>query len=256
MGVVCQSCGTENRDKARFCVGCAASLTPAPAPSTPRRSRSGRSRRSEGGTHAQARSSAARWIGAGIAGSIVLVSAIVWTLRPASAPLPTKALSLSSAGAAPAAQAGAQSGGKDSLAEATAAAEARLQASLERLAREDHEREALHRQELEAAARRLQAEQARRAAGRARETTPSQAEVPSVESAPVAPIESPATPAVPRPAPPVATAEQRCADSGNFFSRSVCHSRVCADPALAQDPVCRRLREADAANRRDTYLLN
>ncbi|MBT9552551.1 MAG: zinc-ribbon domain-containing protein, partial [Hydrogenophaga sp.] len=28
MSVVCPSCGVENRDKARFCLGCAVSLDP------------------------------------------------------------------------------------------------------------------------------------------------------------------------------------------------------------------------------------
>lgn len=255
MGVVCRSCGTENREKARFCVGCAAPLTPVPAPASPRRSRSGRSRREGSRNDSTARSSAGRWIGIGVVGAVALVSAIVWTLRP-SVPSPATAMSPSLAGDASAAPTGALPAGHPSLQEATAAAEARLQASLERLAREDREREELHRQEREAAAKRLQSEQARRAASRVKDVPPPVAEAPAVAPPPPAPEPAPApTPSPARPA-PVATVEQRCADSSNFFSRSVCQSRVCADPALAQDPVCRRLREIEQSSRRDPNLLN
>lgn len=257
MGLVCRSCGTENRDKARFCVGCAAPLIPGPPEVSPRRTRSARAGSQGDHETTAVRSSAARWIGIGVVGAVILVSAIVWTLRPVATPSSPNGVPTPTPGVQAAVPNGTPAGGQNSLAEATAAAEARLQASLQRLAREDAEREEMHRQEREVAARRLQAEQARRSAARAKDAPATQAEAPA-PAAPLAAVPEPApasTSTPSRPA-PVATVEQRCSEAGNLFSRSACQARVCADPSLAQDPVCRRLREIEQTNRRDPTYLN
>ncbi|MEZ5662486.1 MAG: hypothetical protein R3E94_03045 [Burkholderiaceae bacterium] len=158
---------------------------------------------------------------------------------------------------------GAGSSAGDSLAEATAAAEARLQASLERLAREDRQ----HQEAQARAARereRRQAEQARQreastaSTGSATAQAPRRIEpaIPAVAKAPDTPA-MPASPSTATEAPgPAASVTKQCADSSNFFSRSICERRICEDAALAQDPVCRRLRELDQASRPDPYLLN
>ena len=57
-----------------------------------------------------------------------------------------------------------------------------------------------------------------------------------------------ATPAAPPP--PAKTVEQTCAGSSNFFSREVCRFQTCRDATFASDPVCIRHREMEAANRR------
>lgn len=53
-------------------------------------------------------------------------------------------------------------------------------------------------------------------------------------------------------APMVKTVDQTCASSGNFFSREACRLRSCGEASSANDPVCVRFREMEAANRRAT----
>lgn len=265
MGVVCQTCGTENRDKARFCLGCAAPLTPvASSTSRQRRSRSRRARKADADRRGLAAAWAARpvWVVGGAA-AVVLVAALVWGAMPSPRPVHAPPGSPTAAAASPApATAPSSVTTPDPLAEATAAAQARLKASLERLEEKDREREKAHQQELEVYEKRLKEEQTRRreqalAAARARVPEP-----PPVEQTPVPPPSEPSRPApAPPPVPavvaaPVLTVEQRCAGSSNFFSRSICESEACRDASLAQDPVCRRLRLIEQSNRRDPHLLN
>ena len=58
-----------------------------------------------------------------------------------------------------------------------------------------------------------------------------------------------AAPAAPPP-PAVKTVEQTCASSSNFLAREVCRFQACRDASFAGDPVCVRHREIEAANRR------
>lgn len=44
---------------------------------------------------------------------------------------------------------------------------------------------------------------------------------------------------------------QACANSGNFFAREVCKVKACDDAAFARDPVCVRFRETEAENRKE-----
>lgn len=259
MGVVCQACGAENHGGVTQCRLCAAALPAAPEAAGRERSRSRR------GSKAAPKALATRWWLAVGLGALAVM--LFWTLgaprgsgHPAvAAAPPTTAEPVKPAGNEPA------SAPADNLTQATAAAQARLKASLERLAREDQAREEAHARERAAAERRQrEAELARRrdataSVARAEPSTPPQDVKPAAtEPAPTRrplPESRPAavTAVVPAAAP---TVEQRCADSGNFFSRALCQSQACADPALAQDPACRRLREINQATRPDPALLN
>lgn len=264
MAVVCQACGAENRGGVSACRICAASLLPVPE----RPPRGQRKHSSARAASPPSTKNTRWWLAFGVlAIALVLIGARMATSSQAETQAETQATAVATTeapepAAALALQAdGAGSSAGDSLAEATAAAEARLQASLERLAREDRQ----HQEAQARAARereRRQAEQARQ-----RETstgTKAQAQAPRrIEPAIPAVAKAPDTPAMPaRPstateAPgPAASVTKQCADSSNFFSRSICERRVCEDAALAQDPVCRRLRELDQASRPDPYLLN
>lgn len=50
---------------------------------------------------------------------------------------------------------------------------------------------------------------------------------------------------------PVKTVEQICAASGNFFAREICRVKTCGDPAFFKDPVCVRFRQMEAENLRN-----
>lgn len=258
MGVVCQACGAENRGGVTQCRLCAAALPAAPGSERERSRSRGRARQA---TAARANR---RWLVAGLGALAVLLS---WVLlvphrdgRPAVAAVQPVA---TTDRASPVT--GTTGGAADNLAHATAAAEARLKASLERLEREDRARAEAQARERAAADRasQRQTEQARRRDQLAT-ARPEAAPVAQTASAAPPPATVPAQPASPdsraAPAAGVTTAaptvEQRCADSGNFFSRSVCQSQACADPALSQDPVCRRLRESERASRSDPAMLN
>ncbi|HMN93063.1 MAG TPA: hypothetical protein PKC60_07515 [Hydrogenophaga sp.] len=260
MGVVCQACGAENLGGVSVCRLCAAPLlAPAAAADAQRRS---------GGAERSGRS-VPWWVL--VLGLGALLLAGLWLggqtedPEPASGPEgSTRAAPVRAAdGVGEPADEVRPNG--DSLAQATAAAEARLQASLERLAREDRERrEALARERLAREAGIQPTEAVRRAErtgepGRARVAQPAPAisaqPTPVVAPEPVGvPPENP-TPVAEAPT-PARTVEQRCADGGNFLARTACQVRLCRDPALARDPACVRLRELEQANRPDPLLLN
>jgi ribosomal protein L40E len=44
---------------------------------------------------------------------------------------------------------------------------------------------------------------------------------------------------------------QTCDTSGNFFAREVCKVKACGDAAFARDPVCVRFRQTEAENRKE-----
>jgi hypothetical protein len=257
MGVVCQACGAENRGGVKQCRLCAAALPAAPGSERERSRSRGRARQA---TAARANR---RWLVAGLGALAVLLFWALLVPQRDGNPAVAAVQPVATTDRAPpvADTAGVAS---DNLAHATAAAEARLKASLERLEREDRARAEAQARERAAADRasQRQAEQTRR---REQLATPRPEPAPVAQTASAAPQAAvPAQPASPdsRAAPalgvPAAapTVEQRCADSGNFFSRSVCQSQACADPALSQDPACRRLRESERASRQDPAMLN
>ncbi len=47
---------------------------------------------------------------------------------------------------------------------------------------------------------------------------------------------------------PVRTVDQACAGSGGFISRDVCRTRECRNPGFRNDPICVRFRQVEAAN--------
>ena len=255
MGVVCQACGAENLGGVSVCRLCAAPLAlPVEASDGRRKVRT-------------AKRSVARGRWGGVSALAVLVLGALWFASRSGPEVQTQGQTMVSSADGVATQTSTAPPGQgplsqaDGLAQATAAAEARLQASLERLAREDrerHEAQARERQTQESAA--PAAEPVRRperlatSAGRPRPVV-SEPPAPVAEPEPVRPpVERP--PVVAPAPPPVRNVEQRCADSGNFFSRSACQVRLCADPALQRDPVCVRLREIEESRRPAPHLLN
>lgn len=260
MGVVCQACGAENHGGVAVCRMCAAALPAAPDSGRERTKSRSRRRASD----ATASRASRWWLVAGL-GVLAVVLFRAWDPTvPDGQPAVAAAPSATAAERPIPAVTDNTGGAADSLAQATAAAEARLQASLERLAREDRERAEAHARERAASERgsQRQADPTRR-----REQTPTAARAESVQTpqamAPATTAVAPVQPTVPEnraaasatPAAPLSV-EQRCAGSGNYFSRSVCQSQACADPAAAQDPACRRLREIEQASRPDPALLN
>jgi len=259
MGVVCQACGAENHGGVAVCRMCAAAL-PVASGAGRERSKSRPRRRSK---NAAANRVTRWWLMAGLGALAVL---LFWAWGPAGhhgKPAVAAATPGDTTGQRQSPVTDAASSAADSLTQATAAAEARLQASLERLAREDRERAEAQARERAAPERRppRQAEQPQR-----RDQTTARAEPLPVSAATATPAvaaaaNEPPAPADTRPvavtAPDaVSSVQQRCAASGNFFSRSICQSQACADPSMAQDPVCRRLSEIEQANRRDPSLMN
>jgi hypothetical protein len=260
MGVVCQACGAENLGGVSVCRLCAAPLA-LPATGADGRHKARAGKQSVAGS---------RWVV--VSALAVLVLGALWFAGRSGPEVQTQGQTTASSADGAAAQVPNAPLGQgplsqaDGLAQATAAAEARLQASLERLAREDrerHEAQARERQTQESAA--PTAEPVRRperlatSAGRPRPVAnaPAVSEPPApvAEPEPVRPSVERLPVVAPEP-PPVRNVEQRCADSGNFFSRSACQVRLCADPALQRDPVCVRLREIEESRRPAPHLLN
>lgn len=266
MAVVCQACGAENRGGVPSCRLCATPLNPG-AGQSPRGHRLKLARdQAQAALAPEAATGIPRWLlGIGVAAAILGLVGARAVMSPtadagamAAAPV-VERMAPAPVDAPPASLTEAPG---HNLEEATAAAEARLQASLERLAREDRERSeaqarraaerARLQEEAEAALAASQAQAQMQAAAQPSPNRPSGAggavaRSPSTASGGAAAAAVPAT---------MTTVTQRCADSGNFLSRSMCERRVCDETALAQDPVCRRLREQELANRRDPYLLN
>jgi hypothetical protein len=272
MAVVCPKCGVENRDKARFCLGCAAPLDlrqdaepPVEPADRPRAARSaGAGRRAQRAR--QARRKRVVWflclalavalgaaLLAGRAGGgrphqqeVPAASPTAATPpapsatpaeAPASLPAPASPVPVDAAAPAPSPQ-------------AVSAAE-RLRASVEDLAQRDR----VHQQALDLERKRLvlemqKAQEPRRSADYPVGPRPVAA-APAATPLPEAGAAAPAavSPTVLQPLPSV---DQLCASSGNFLARDLCRLRECGKPGFAGDPVCVRFREMDEARRRQT----
>lgn len=260
MAVVCPSCGVENREKARFCLGCAVSLDrsgEAPPEATlqpPRRPQAvWAGGIAEGETAPTRGALTAGWVGA-----LLLVAALAgwWVLAhpprsvastaqpsvpPTTRPVPVDALpAVASPGT------GSSDPAPPPPSPAAVLAAERLRESVEGLAERDrvHQRE-LEQQRSKVAKELQRAEEARR-----------RAEGPSMPRPVGAEPAQPATAAATAPAPgaapavvPGATVDQLCAGSSNFLARDFCRIRECGKPSFASDPVCVRFRQMDEARR-------
>ena len=242
---VCGDCGTENRDKARFCRGCARSLSPVPAPAGEPPSLAPASARPSGhGPSLRAAplpgAGSPRWLVAGLA-LAVTVLATGWLLarggvtpaaalpgleraQETSAPFESTATRPSPADTATAAH------GPDPIKAQRPATEPERPAAAARQAQAEPGRVAQERQRVARATEPPRPEPVRR-----------QAE-PAVQPVAVAPV------AVQAPQ-PATTVDQTCADSSSFITRDVCRVRACRSPAMASDPVCVRYREMEEASR-------
>jgi hypothetical protein len=274
MAVVCPSCGVENRDKARFCLGCAASLdrpgeetSDAPAARSFRKRRATRSARASEGEGAPGGGGALK---AGALVALVLIAALVWwslghqpgtlvarppqPLPPATAatqPAPIEAVPV----AAPTVPVSSETAVPPPSPAALSAAE-RLRESVEGLAQRDR----VHQLELEQQRAKLvkelhRAEEARRRAEAPAFPRPVAAESASPAPAAAAPAAAAAPPSAPAAAAataPGATVDQICAGSGNFLARDFCRLRECGKTSFASDPVCVRFRQMDEARRQQS----
>lgn len=248
MATVCTACGTENRDKARFCRGCArpiGSTTPA-EPETPPRPR-GHDRGSKSSSTPpgeRAASAPGRWLGGALA--VLLVTGLAaWALWPAGQPVAVVPLSAPVAeavavvpvsanalpnplavapGPAPVAAPPPAPGALPDPAAARPGAPARAGAP---------------------ATRPVAAPVPSRPA--ATSTTRNAPAEPVPASVPVS--AEPAAPVAPAPA-RSRSVDETCADRSNFLSRDLCRIQACGNAALAGDPVCVRFREMEEANRR------
>ncbi len=250
MATVCTACGTENRDKARYCRGCARPLVPLGTPdataepvaeaATPhhktRRSRS-RARRA-----ARQRRTAIRW---GL-GAVVLVAGLIgWQLWPGATVGESASVSAAVAPAAPVeAPAPARA---VLLATATEPAPAAVVTTTATMPEKPSPR-------TEPVPLAVAPQRAKPAPARPKEAPEAPAPAPAParsEPAPAAPVvaEAPPAPAV---APRPRSVDETCADRSNVFSRDFCRIQACGNPAMAGDPVCVRFREMEAANRSRT----
>lgn len=243
MARVCTACGTENRDKARYCRGCARPLVPLGAPgasadtpaeaATPhqktRRSRS-RARRA-----ARRRRNTIRW---GLGAVVLMAGLLVWWLWPGASTSETALAA--SATPAPPVEAPAP------VAPAWLATVTMPVDSVTRTATTSPKASDLQAVPAVQVAAPLRPKPmpTRTKTATTAAPAPEPARNEPVPAAPVA--EAPPAPVV---APKPRGVDETCADRGNFFSRDLCRIQACGNPALAGDPVCVRFRDMEAANR-------
>lgn len=253
MAVVCPSCGVENRDKARFCLGCAAPLDrPVEVPASPvaRPSRQRRAEPMAAGVETQGAPGRGGALKAGGLAALVLIAALAgWWLMghtPATVASPApQALAPATAQPLPADAVQPVEASPDPVASETVApapnpaalsAAERLRESVDGLAQRDRAHQLDLAQQRAKIAKELQrAEEARRRPEDTPVSRPAAAE--STQAAPAQVTAS------------AASVDQICAGSGNFFARDVCRIRECGKPSFASDAVCVRFRQMDEARR-------
>lgn len=274
MAVVCPSCGVENRDKARFCLGCAAALDR--AAETPEPARRSRRRRAApaappmagheapvGGGALKAGGLAALVLAAALAGWWLLgrsPATVAPQVPPALTPTATQPLlaDVLPVAASPAPVASETVAPAPSP--AAVSATERLLESVEEVAQRDRAHQLELDQQRAKLARELQrAEDARRRAEAPHLPRPVTAEsthagvAPAPAPAPTpAPVAAAAAAPAAAPASTGATVDQVCAGSGNFLARDFCRIRECGKPSFASDPVCVRFRQMDEARRQQS----
>lgn len=273
MAIVCPFCSAENRDKARFCRGCARPLDrlgeeqPGESDDPARARRRARRRRAAAAAAKNARPAWSRWMGVIVATGIAL--GVGWWLgtrqttpSPAqAAPLPVATVPAAAPAVAPVAEVPpsttTSSGATAAAAPATDTASAasavdRLRQSVELLEHQDRARAAALEQQ------RTKLMQERQRADEARRKTDALAAAAAGATAHAAPAPAPApAPVAQAPAPAAVTAvaapsvDQLCAGSSNVFARDFCRMRECGKAGFATDPVCVRFRQMDEARRAD-----
>ena len=271
MALVCPSCGAENRDKARFCRGCARPLErpgEADPSADPRERRPGaaeraRRRRRAAAARAASSPSRSRWTAA-IVGAVLALGVGWWLGARQQSPAPAQAAARpavsapAAAGGPAAANAPLQPltavpaaspveppvGGSANAEPESAAAVDRLRQSVEMLERQDRARAAvLEQQRLKAAQEKQRADEARRRTDALAAASPA-----SATPAAVAQANAPAAAPAPTAAPSV---DQLCAGSSNVFARDFCRMRECGKPGYASDPVCVRFRQMEETRRQE-----
>lgn len=244
MATVCTACGTENREKARYCRGCArplgplgtpdASADPAADAASPHHHTS----RSPGGARraARQRRTAIRW---GLGAAVLVAVLVGWQLWPREA-----AVEPASIAAAPA----------DPVAPVMVAATVPpvvLAAASTSPTPATALTDAMTPQPAAPAKPVAAPTRVKPAPVRSKEAMPATTPAPvPARSEPAAPATVAEAAPAPVPAPRPRGVDEACADRGNFLSRDLCRIQACRNPALAGDPVCVRFREMEEANRR------
>jgi hypothetical protein len=260
MAIVCPLCGAENRDKARFCRGCAHALDqPAEALSVEapdHRARDlRRTRRRQASQRKDPRPAWSRWALVLMVGALAL--GLGWWLGAhQKAPAPALAAHAPGTPAEPAPLPAAEPMNGPSAAPKPAspapaeAAVDRLRESVQRLEQEDRLREAALAQQRQKLPDPKRLEETRR------RTDALSVEAAQAAEQAFAPQNVPEAPPVVAAAPVGAavasrtvgaSVDQLCADSGNVFARDFCRIRECGKAVFASDPVCVRFRQMDEA---------
>ena len=252
---VCAACGTENRDKARYCRGCAQPLLPQTPNAQPAAAEPAPRKKRRRPVEGAASASGTPWWKRPAAGWIVAVGLAAggWLLwpspapvrvapAPAAAPVPvpstTSTLSLPSQSAPALSVAGAMPGTTTAAGPSMATPPATPPVATAPPVRSS-------------VAERAASPPPRPPKPRPKAEPPATAAdtattAPAASAAPVPVATPPASPAAPTRG---QTVDERCADRGNFFTRDVCRVQACRNPALAGDPVCVRFREMEELNR-------
>jgi len=265
MGKVCERCGTDNREKAMFCLGCGMKLgagplhETAPALATPAKADV---------THADLDPAAAsgalangvigKWLprvglllgAAALAAWFQLHQQASRSRQPISAPAteataleaqPLKASVLEGPAPAPATEP-ATAPGQPAFDPAASAAAA------ERMIEQNKQRARLNQQRLEREKRErlLEAQEQARAARELERQREEQASR-QVSNAAAQPVR--ASPAPIQPAAPAPTVARICDQAGNLFARDMCRLRECNKPSHANDPICVSFRRMEETNR-------
>ncbi len=286
--VFCETCGTENRDKARFCCGCARALAPVSSASGVVVSAPGPVQTCPA---CQTVNPLAATVCKSCRASLVpdLAKPALAVSPPASRGLVFKTAGVLCLGAVVAAVwwSGAKEGADSRSAVASAPSDSRTtspaappvpagasialnavsapplpgensvaaptgRSAQEKVVGDDArvKRQAASQARREQAARERTATEERARAARALEQQRADEAARQKATAEAAQLARAAKAISPPSASVVKTVEQTCASSGNFFSREVCRLRSCGDAAFSSDPVCVRFREMEAANRR------
>lgn len=262
MGKVCEGCGTDNREKAMFCLGCGAKLSAGlqqeapPPPQVPAQAAVAQAdvdpdtasvAPPKGGLGGRlsllglllGAAALAAWFHLhqqasrsqqALPGPVVAVPAVAAQDPSATEPkVPAPAVEPVPA--------------TDQAAFDTAASVAKA----ERMIEQNKQRAQLNQQRVERERRErlVQAQEQARAArelARQREEQPSQ-RAGNAGLQPAAALPAPAAP----PAPP--TVARICDQAGNFFTREVCRLRECNKASQASDPICVNFRKMEEANR-------
>lgn len=250
MTTVCTACGTENRDKARYCRGCARPLVPLSSPAATAEAAADvahphqqtRRSRSRARHVARQRRNAIRW---GLGAVVLVAGLVIWRLWPGGS-----TVEMATAAAPP--QAPAQRAAPMPAPPAPASTPVTLITSTVAVTRTTTTAPPTSGPPVAANKGGV--------APRARPVPAHAGAAPVSPAPPPAPARSEpasnAPAAAPAPAPAAAapwarSVDESCADRSNFLTRDICRIQACGNPAMAGDPVCVRFREMEAANRRN-----